>query len=167
MLLAETPLEQAQVRVTPKRILGTFAAVPLANLIKDIPGLRDKLPEPFDVVDHMSNVGYGLYPGYIIGSIAAKLSIFRQKRELIKPRSYVDEERTKSAMLVAGLAVGSILNAAVETRYGLSLFGDYKVSQSTPDLIDFAYGVTATGLAAVALPELHQQTTSSQYTNYE
>ena len=160
MSLAETHLEQARVRASPKKILGTSAAVPLAHLIKDIPGLRDKLPEPVDVVDHLSNVGYALYPGYVVGSIAAALSLFRQKREL-HPRSYVDEERTKSVMLVAGLAVGALINAAVETRYGLRLFGDYPVSRSTPDVIDFAYGVATTGVAAVALPEFHQQAPSS------
>ncbi len=161
MSMAETPLEQAQFRVTTKRIIATAAAVPLAYLIKDAPGLRDKLPEPFDIIDHISNVAYGLYPGYIVGSMAARLSIIRQKREL-GPKSYVDEERTKSAMLVAGLAVGTIINAAVETRYGLRLFGDYKVSQSTPDIVDFAFGVLTTGAAAVVLPEFHQQPPSSE-----
>lgn len=159
MSLAETRLEQARVRVSPKKILGTFAAVPLAHLIKDIPGLRDKLPEPVDVVDHLSNVGYTLYPGYVVGSIAAALSLFRQKREL-GPRSYVDEERTNSVMLVAGLAAGTLINAAVETRYGLRLLENYPVGNSKPEIIDFAYGLATTAIAAVALPEFHQQAPS-------
>ncbi|HMT19405.1 MAG TPA: hypothetical protein PKD20_05085 [Candidatus Saccharibacteria bacterium] len=145
------PESSPKFKLSIKRILASASVVPLALLVKDIPGARDNLPEPIDVIDHLSNAAYGVFPGYIIGNIVGKISLHRSAKE--RKNSH-DIDRVRNSMLIGGLAMGGIINLAVETRYGLQLFGDFKVSQSTPDITDLVYGTLATGIAAYTLPEI-------------
>jgi len=102
---------------------------------------RDKVPEPFDVPDHLGNAGYSIlaggagafvgFAGYLIGcAFSGRL------------------ERTpgnlRRAAAVTGAVAGLVLNVLVKTRTGQNFMNTFE--NSTTSALDVVYG----GVAGVA-----------------
>ncbi len=130
---------------------GVLAMSCIALLIaKDGDGARDILPEPFDVFDHAGNINGSAQLGYAGGLIVGKLVTDRASRGGEREDSRLS---IRAKMALGGLSVGLLVNGLVETKFGTKLMH----WESTPDPIDFAYGViTATAVGAL-LPNVEQE----------
>ncbi len=118
---------------------------------KDGDGARNILPEPFDVFDHAGNINGSAQLGYAGGLIVGKLVADRANRDVERDDSKLS---IRAKMALGGLSVGLVVNGLVETKFGTKLIH----LESTPDPIDFAYGVvTATAVGAL-LPNVEQET---------
>lgn len=126
-------------RAVATGLLGSFLIC-----IKSISGLRNHLPEPYDVVDHIGNVGGSLTAG-LFGGLAAAVCI--ENTSLSRGNKNMIKLRARSAMLAGGLGVGAMLNAYTETKLGLSINPIFH--DSTPDSVDFTYGVVAAGIGGL------------------
>lgn len=87
---------------------------------------RGQIPEPFDIVNHSGN----LTVTYAVATAASKMFWSNKKPRLEAPEDFSKRRR----ILAGGVAAGAIaLNSYAElVGYG---------SASTPDTIDFAYGM--------------------------
>ena len=126
---------------------ATAAVIGFAGMLtKDIPGTRNRLPEPFDLMDHVGNVNIswqtGAIAGLAIGAYAASTADM-ENRPLDVPKS-------RLLMGVAGFAVGLVLNSFSETKFGLQVLDIW--NEITPDVVDLAYGTAATTASAAAIP---------------
>ena len=114
----------------------------LAFFAREIPGARGALPEPFDVGNHIGNIAPSLYFGHMAANLVGHMSEAANER-LVKP----EKKKLKRKMMLGALAVGVIANGLVETRLGISLTG----WESTPDSLDFGYGVGAAVLGGLTV----------------
>ena len=83
---------------------GVVAGTALtAVLVKDIEGVRDNLPEPWDVPDHLGNVNISLQAGYISGLFAG---VIYSRYENEQGSTPVEARRkTRTIMALAGFCV--------------------------------------------------------------
>ncbi len=130
----------------------TAGIVSLAGILtKDIPGTRDRLPEPIDVMDHVGNVNISWQTGAMAGLAIG--NYFANKAET--ENRHVDVPKTRLKMATVGLAAGLLLNSFTETRFGLSVLDIW--GETTPDLVDLAYGTTAATASAAVIPTFHTE----------
>lgn len=138
--MSEKIKQKAKSTYNHLRILP-FAFTGLTALkFKETEGVRDHLPEPFDVPDHLGNVGHSLVPGFLAGLAAGKLYTYFE-------RNNSEDEAWRKTRIVKGMAgfcVGLAINAWAESKTGHSL---------TPDPIDMIYGTYAASTAAILGPE--------------
>lgn len=116
--------------------------------IKDIPGVRNIIPEPFDVFDHVGNVSLSVAMGYVGGLIVGKVAASRAKREDL----ITNNTAIRTRMAFGGLTVGVVLNGLVETRVGMSILPLI----NTPDTVDLVYGAAAATVAGAFIPKVTQ-----------
>lgn len=134
-----------------KYTILSFAGLGLL-LAKDIDGVRNILPEPFDIFDHIGNVNLSAQIGYLAGALTGVIYT-RNKNKL---HQVLSERKTRGVMAVGAAATGICINGLVETKTGQSLIH----WQNTADPIDFIYGaITATAMGAL-LPIVKQKTIS-------
>lgn len=147
------PAEQEPFQpISKKSFIARWSALGAVHasilIIKDTDGTRGHIPEPFDVIDHAGNMSLS----FSIGVIAALEVARRSLRQSSDTTIDYSSRPLRRKMIGSGIAVGVALNAYVETNLGLSInpiFGS-----STPDMIDFAYGVGGATLGAAAMPAL-------------
>lgn len=116
---------------------------------KEIPGTRDVLPEPFDVMDHAGNINGSAQFGYAAGMVAGKYYTHWTNDSEVVPSTR--SVRTKMAM--GGLAVGLAVNGLIESKFGMKLVH----WENTSDPIDFIYGVGAATAAASLLTDVERE----------
>lgn len=98
--------------------------------------LRDVLPEPFDVMDHISNTMTALgfaAAGTYLGTRTASQKFFT--------RTEASKVRRRCVPVVMG--VTAAFNALVETRWGMNFIPF--LSSATPDPLDIAYPTLTAG----------------------
>ncbi len=138
--MSEKIKEKAKSTYNHLRVLPFAFAGLTALKVKETEGVRDHLPEPFDVPDHLGNVGHSLVPGFVAGLAAGKLYTYFE-------RSNSEDEAWRKTRIVKGMAgfcVGLAINVWAEAKTGHSL---------TPDPIDVVYGTYAASTAAIVGPE--------------
>jgi len=111
-----------------------------------IPGSRDWLAEPWNFVNHSGNAAVSAYIGIASGRWGGiAYERFRKNNNEASAR-----KRARVAMAAAGLAVGFVANAAIETKLGLKITH----YPDTPDPLDLVYGVTSATYAAAVGPTI-------------
>lgn len=88
--------------------------------------LRDVLPEPIDIMDHVSNLVLSISIAYFLTLVIAK-GLYALK---IKSVQALFVARAVALPVIIGI------NALFETQAGTQIVG----TTSTPDIIDLAYG---------------------------
>jgi hypothetical protein len=137
-------IERLRTQVSHASIKYRVLAMSCIGLVfaKDADGMRNILPEPFDVLDHAGNINGSAQFGYAGGLLVGKLVADRANKQEDCPSKL----STRTKMALGGLSVGLLLNGLVETRFGMKLIH----WENTSDPIDFAYGVgTATAVGAL------------------
>lgn len=91
---------------------------------------RDILPEPIDVPSYLGNIFGSNLLGYLVG---------------VRVGGHYDGQRVEASKArkvstIAGACAGVILNTMFETKLGCNIT-QYIPLPSTPDSVDFAYGV--------------------------
>ncbi|MCA9331356.1 hypothetical protein KC968_00270 [Candidatus Saccharibacteria bacterium] len=130
-----------------------------AVVLKEVPGSRDRLPEPLDISDHAGNINISLQLGYASGLAAGE--IYSRFVEASEPKEAA--RKTRAVMALAGFCVGLAANTATETKFGLSVVpGAY----GTPDATDLFYGVAASTFAAATGPSI-RGVDMSHFTNVD
>ncbi len=104
------------------------------------------MPEPFDFFDHAGVINGSAQLGYLSGLTVGKIIDGRANQN---PEASPSVVSTRTKMALAGLSVGIVLNGLVETKLGIRLMN----IETTPDPIDFVYGVSAAS-AASQLPRV-------------
>ncbi len=115
--------------------------------------LRGLFPEPFDVFNHSGNFGASILIGAGITYLAVRLqNRFANRRGNAETASL---GRIRGVAAGIGITAVTLANAAVETKYGISVGGK--------DTIDLFYGIAA-GAFATTLPKpiLEQPATPPQ-----
>lgn len=118
------------------------------DYVNDIPGTRDNLPEPFDIIDHAGNMNWSIEAGYIAGLLYAAYVARKNERGTPPP----DRATLKTRMALGGLAAGLVVNSLVETKFGIGILN----WDNGPDPIDLVYGV-AVATGAALLPGVRQR----------
>lgn len=119
---------------------GAWGAASAASLVSQsgASGMaRNIIPEPFDLMDHAGN----LAPSMMVGAGVTYLSALLGTKFSNTPKVI-----RRFAMAIGGTAVVAA-NLLVETKYGLSVYSAVN-SNTTPDVLDVAYGVGAGVLAS-------------------
>ncbi len=145
-------MERLRTRVKHNSLWASVLAFSCVGLIfaKETEGTRNILPEPFDFFDHAGNVNGSAQIGYGVGLLTGIIAARRANNQDNPER----HDHIRAKMAAAGAAVGLLINGISETKFGLSLVGD---TSTTPDLIDYAYGVIAAGTCAM-LPTVQTET---------
>ncbi len=136
------------------RSLSVAGGVGIAAAIaRGVSSLRDRLPEPFDIVDHIGNLNGSVPAGAFVGWIAGEMYASGAKAQ---PESTL-RIKTRAIMALGGLAAGVAVNLVSETKLGMSIIhmGD------DGNVTDFAYGVASSIVAASAAPTLTITTESN------
>ena len=125
-----------------RKMVGLFLGSSALYMGGTIGELRNCLPEPFDLPDHLGNVVAGTAIGSvvaIIGSAAAEAVARNGSSDLRK-----SPLRFRALMAAGSMALGAIANGLTETKLGVIV--------NVPDQIDFAYGVIASGIFGAVAP---------------
>ena len=133
---------------TSIRILGLAGVGAAAKITSAIPGVRGHIPEPFDIANHLGNVNVSTAAGALGGLLLGSLLSATRAGESNSENGL--KRRTQAAMAAGGLAVGAAINAATETKYGISLMPEFTGWQdSTPGTTDFVYGTVVAGVSGL------------------
>lgn len=154
-------IERIKTKVKHAPVKYAVLAGSLASLVltKDIDGVRNKIPEPLDIMDHVGNVSPSAQLGYASGLTVGILAAKRASKRF----ENVNMKSLRTKMALGGFVTGIVVNALVETKFGVSLSN---WQDTTPDPIDLAYGVTAATLSAGLVPNIEQET-ELKYVPYE
>lgn len=120
-----------------------FLSYPVASAMFN---LRNRLPEPFDYADHAGNVMAGITIGVTLGTVAANTYVNTVPEEQQTPSRL----RLRAAAFATSCALA--VNAVVETRAGQAIVPEFLVS--TPDVIDFVYGVGSAAISGAMIPTI-------------
>lgn len=121
--------------------LSLYLGMVALGRVRKIDGMRDLAPEPWDFFDHNGNVLSSVTAAL---AVSLKVRLAERRADSVKPVRF-----RRSKVMGAALASGIAVNALVETRTGLSLPFVACLSDnciSTPDPIDYAYGVAGAGI---------------------
>lgn len=139
---------KTKVKHAPYKFSAQALVVGTLAFTKDIDGVRDNVPEPFDIMDHAGNIATSAHLGYAsglsLGLLAAKRMNERFENSSIKS--------LRAKMALGGFVTGLVINSLVETKFGISISN----WQNTADPLDLAYGVTAATLSAGLVPNIEQ-----------
>lgn len=113
---------------------GMICAADMVSRHVDPAIVRDRLAEPFDLFDHAGNFAVSA----CFGLVAARIAGGVMTRFEASPRAM------KRVAIATGTLVVAAANALTETKWGVRFTGIL----TTPDPIDFAYGVGAGVLAS-------------------
>ena len=119
---------------------GAWGAASAASLVSQSGAsdmVRNIIPEPFDLMDHAGN----LAPSMVVGVGVTYLSALLGTKFSNTPKAV-----RRFAMAIGGTAVVAA-NLLVETKYGLNIYSAVN-NNTTPDVLDIAYGVGAGVLAS-------------------
>ena len=121
---------EATLQVTENVVYPLGASMLLAAAYAALNGVRNILPEPFDVPSHVGNVA----GSYVVGQITG----------IVVGGAYDGAHETpgtaRRMTTVAGACAGMLMNTLFETKLGVSITQGI-LTPSTPDMIDLAYGI--------------------------
>ena len=103
-----------KVEFSPPKFLAAHTATFGTLIVRDLADARDKIPEPFDVFDHVGNCNLSLTAGVTASVITGLIATRGTENRFSK-------SRLKKIMTVAGFATGLLLNSLSETRWGMNL----------------------------------------------
>ena len=116
-------------------IIASMLAIGVTEPLSKDPGAQHLLPEPFDFFSHSSNLS--------ISAVAAGMTAAGVAIGPAESRGW-SLRRTRTVAAVSAMALTTALNAISETKLGVTLLPFH----STPDPIDFAYGMAGGAIGA-------------------
>jgi galactitol-specific phosphotransferase system IIC component len=121
---------ESTLQVTENVAYPLAAIMLLAATYAALNGVRNILPEPFDVPSHVGNVAGSYVVGYITGIIVGGEY----------DGAHETPGRVQQKAIAAGACAGVLMNTLFETKLGVSITQGI-LAPNTPDMIDLAYGI--------------------------
>lgn len=155
-----------------KKNVAIWAGLCVLGRARHIDGIREIGPAPLDFFNHSGNILSSMNV-----ALAASAAVYLHSRS----NEDIGRGGLRRRMIVASVASGLMVNAVVETKFGLGLpvvtnmFGAEQglentpvmgtaFTESTPDPVDFAYGVVAAAAGGVMAGSVLPEKTSAEFT---
>lgn len=147
---------KTKVNLSFRRLAVVMSPFIVASVFTEQDGARDRLPEPFDLIDHINNVPLSMQVGYATSVVIGTYYNHKSNSE------YIHKSRVRTALVLGAASAGLAINSLAETRLGLNVLDSLgininNIGSSTPDTVDLAYGVIAAGAAAAVIPAFTQE----------
>ena len=136
LMNSESSIETTH-RLRTERFVAAAVTGPILEMMQNIPGIHQVMPEPFDITNHAGN----MWGGSTIAMVGTALYAARTSEE---PKTWVIDDESMSRFRKFGVSAicgaAALINCVTETKWGVShLPVAGWLHGKTPDPLDTLY----------------------------